>query len=215
MRKVDHTQRDARLRSLVDQGLYSSKIAIEMGMSSGWVRGRMSILGLKSKHDGGRNWTEAQLIEAVKTSDSYSQVIEKIGLKKSAAGNYSTIQRYVEKLGLDTAHWRGQRWLLSRPSPLRRELVELLVENSQTRSHHLRPRLLAEGVFPAQCSRCKLMEWQGESITLELDHVNGDNTDNRLENLRMLCPNCHALTPTWRGRKNKVSLIGETGITRV
>lgn len=57
-------------------------------------------------------------------------------------------------------------------------------------------RLVDEGVLPRRCSRCLREDWQGKLIPLELDHVNGDRDDNRLENLRLLCPNCHALTDT-------------------
>lgn len=57
-----------------------------------------------------------------------------------------------------------------------------------------------------KCENCGLDEWLGQKITIELDHINGNNLDNRLENLRFLCPNCHSLTPTWRGRNiNKIS----------
>lgn len=65
---------------------------------------------------------------------------------------------------------------------------------------HLKRRLLEEGVKTARCEGCGGDEWRGAPIPLELDHINGDRRDHRLENLRLLCPNCHAQTPTYRGR---------------
>lgn len=67
-------------------------------------------------------------------------------------------------------------------------------------SHHLKNRFLAEGIFQHQCVSCNLTEWLERPIPLEIDYINGDRRDNRLENLRLLCPNCHALTETYRGR---------------
>lgn len=81
-----------------------------------------------------------------------------------------------------------------------RSLDEILVKDSNYSTYWLSQRLRSESILPAECSRCGLSEWQGEPITLELDHVNGVRDDHRLSNLRFLCPNCHALTPTWRGR---------------
>ena len=75
--------------------------------------------------------------------------------------------------------------------------------NRLRKTHHLAKRLLSEGVKQHRCERCLLIEWQGVQIPLELDHIDGNNRNHTLTNLRFLCPNCHALTPTWRGR-NKV-----------
>jgi Zn finger protein HypA/HybF involved in hydrogenase expression len=76
----------------------------------------------------------------------------------------------------------------------------LLVRGAPITTAQLRRRLIEEGVLEARCSRCGLSEWQGQPIPLELDHINGDRRDNRLVNLRLLCPNCHALTDTYCGR---------------
>jgi 5-methylcytosine-specific restriction endonuclease McrA len=74
------------------------------------------------------------------------------------------------------------------------------VEGALVKTSHLRRRLIAEGVERRRCEICGSESWNGRPIPLELDHVNGRRDDNRLENLRLVCPNCHAQTPTYRGR---------------
>jgi len=84
-------------------------------------------------------------------------------------------------------------------------LSEILVENSgYTNIARLKIRLLREGLLEAKCygEGCGLTEWRGQPISLQLDHINGDNLDHRIENLRLLCPNCHSQTETFAG-KNK------------
>ena len=84
-------------------------------------------------------------------------------------------------------------------------LDEILVQNSSyTSSYHLKRRLLRESVIENCCAVCGLTEWRGQALSLHLDHINGDDRDNRLENLRLLCPNCHSQTETYCARKNRV-----------
>jgi 5-methylcytosine-specific restriction endonuclease McrA len=76
----------------------------------------------------------------------------------------------------------------------------MLVNGSRYNRYHLKARLLTEGLKLAECERCGVKEWEGEPLAFELHHINGDGRDNRLENLQLLCPNCHSQTDTWGGR---------------
>jgi Zn finger protein HypA/HybF involved in hydrogenase expression len=93
---------------------------------------------------------------------------------------------------------------------------KIFVENSDLYRKDVRKRILEESLIPYKCELCgNIGEWMGHTIPLELDHRNGINNDNRLENLRFLCPNCHASTPTYSEKnnalknksKNKISMV--------
>lgn len=145
--------------------------------------------------------TKEEFEEAVKTSYSIREVLKKLGLVP-AGGNYKEFHKKVSLWGVDTSHFTGQGHNKGksyyRP---RKALVDVLVENSTyTTTSTLRKRLIKEGYLEDKCSSCGIDSWLGESITLHLDHINGTNNDNRIENLRLLCPNCHSQTPTYCGK---------------
>jgi len=138
---------------------------------------------------------------AVKESVSIAEVLRRIGLRP-VGGNYKTIHRLIKDEGMDTSHFTGQGWnvgLKFNPKPPLSEDA-IFVEDSNYRcSWRLRERYKKiTGIV--YCEHCNLSEWQGQPIPLEIHHINGVNTDNRLENLQFLCPNCHALTNNYRGR---------------
>lgn len=106
-------------------------------------------------------------------------------------GVYSRyVNQKVAELGLDTSHWTTSTKGLRSPSKI--SLDEMLAEGSNAKSSRLKSRLLELGLLENRCSRCGLgPEWQGEPLSLHLDHIDGCHTNNQLSNLRILCPNCH------------------------
>ncbi len=130
-------------------------------------------------------------------------VIEQLGLRKTG-GTYANLKRHVDRLGLDVSHFRGQGWAKGRSFPDRNEtpIEELLARGRSVGNWNLKRRLIKAGLKEERCGRCGNKEWMGEKIPLDLEHIDGDNSNYALENLMFLCPNCHRQTPTW-GRKNR------------
>jgi len=149
-----------------------------------------------------KSWTEGQLRKAVLSSRSIRQVIKKLGLIP-AGGNYDQINKYIDYYKADTSHFKGQGWNkgLKGIGKPKLALKDILVRGSYFQSYKLKKRLFDVELKPQKCEKCG---WAKKSVDgrlpLELDHINGDSKDNRLKNLRILCPNCHSLQPTHRGR---------------
>ena len=152
-----------------------------------------------------RKWRTDNLIKAVTGSTSLRQVLVKLGLR-DAGGNYLQIKKYIKELNLDTKHFKGHAWnkgLTGIGKPIV-PLDQILVRGRYFQTFALKRRLFVAGLKSKQCEQCGWAEKTVEGyLPLELDHINGDRYDNRLENLRVLCPNCHSLTPTHRGRSGK------------
>ncbi len=168
------------------------------------VRKRMATTGL----DGSRlqrrtpSWgSETELRDSVMRSRSYSQVMVALGLP-SGGRLQEALRRHIKALGCDVSHFTGRSWRRGTALPVRpaTELALVLVDGRLFRTGHLKRRLIAEGLKQARCECCGGTQWNGQAIPLELDHINGRRNDNRLDNLRLLCPNCHAQTSTYRGR---------------
>lgn len=152
-----------------------------------------------------RKWTETQFKKAVENSTSYRQVLNKIGLIE-AGGNYEQVKKYIKEYELDNSHFMGKAW----NKGMRRigkpiiPLEKILIKNSSFQSFKLKKRLFNSKIKPQFCEECGWAKMNKDGyLPLELYHINGDRYDNRLENLRILCPNCHSLQPTHRGRNMK------------
>lgn len=142
-------------------------------------------------------YTNEILEQAVRHSSSYAGVLRFLNIRQTGGGQ-SHIKRRVLRADIDTSHFTGQAWNKGRTfTKLRRTAASILVKREEgKRQHsHLLRRALAESFVPYACSRCGISEWLGGSITLDVDHINRDWLDDRLENIRFLCPNCHSLRP--------------------
>ena len=144
-------------------------------------------------------YTEKELRAAVKSSHSIRETLGKLNVIP-AGGNYATFKKAISYFNIDTSHFRGKGWSINKTFQPKRALSVYLNNEFPIQSNKLRQRLIKEEVFDAKCSQCELTSWQDKPIPLELDHVDGNRLDNSLSNLRLLCPNCHAQTNTYRGR---------------
>lgn len=148
--------------------------------------------------------SEARVRGAVEASLSYAEVLRRLGLR-AAGGNHRTVRKYVEDVWrIPTDHFdpvaARRRGGSGRAVPLE----AILVAGSTYHRGHLKRRLLAEGLKQPLCEICGQGDrWRGRPLSLVLDHINGVHDDHRLENLRILCPNCNATLDTHCGRHNK------------
>ena len=143
---------------------------------------------------------DLQFEKIVLESRSIRECLIKMNLSPYG-GNYRVFKKKVKELGLNTDNFLGQGWNKNN-SPADIKDISVYFNNKiPITSYKLKRRILKDGIKPNRCESCGLNTWMGKPIPLELHHINCNNQNNRLENLLLLCPNCHAMTDGYRNRK--------------
>jgi transposase-like protein len=172
----------ARVAELLEAGMSQAEIGRHLGLSKPTVSYHARRLGLPANDSCARRYDWAEI--------------------QRAHDEGMSMRACSRRFGFSPCSWSAavKRGAI-RPHPKKMPIEELLVDSRpQTNRSHLKQRLLAEGLKENACERCGISEWRGNDLSLALHHVNGSANDNRLENLELFCPNCHAQTENFAGR---------------
>jgi hypothetical protein len=149
-------------------------------------------------------WTKEILEPAAKKCKSFAELMRHLGLKPSG-GSHRLISNKIRAYQIDISHFTGPAHLKGRAHNWTKRIPfdKILVQNSSyTNTGRLKIRLIREGLLANKCHACNCDPvWLNKPLSLQLDHVNGISNDNRLANLRLLCPNCHSQTDTFSSKK--------------
>lgn len=160
-----------------------------------------------------RKWTDEELILKCKISKNKADLLRKLGVL-TTTGYYRLIDKHIKRLNIDISHFEVGKSCLANSPKTKKLLEEILVENSSYNTSQLRHRLVKENIKKEICEICGISSWNDKKIILQIDHINGINSDHRIENLRLICPNCHSQTETYcKGiRKKKEIFCIDCGI---
>lgn len=160
---------------------------------------------------GQRSYTKSEFVHAWTSCKTKSDIARKLGLPLNG-GNINTITKTGKILGLDDSHFdkywshrlqNPNRIIVSNFTSTKANFLNKLTKNNYTsNTHSLKHQLYKHGLKKQQCEECGLIEWNGKPAPLALDHIDGDRSNNTLENLRILCYNCHGQTETYSGKKH-------------
>lgn len=176
-----------QVAALLDAGLSQAEIARRLGISKPTVCFHMRMLGIPASVNFAQRYDWDEIGQAYRAGSSMTDCMKRFGFSRNA-------------------WWDAIRRGAIDPRPRLEPLDAILIAGRRRSRHHVKNRLLLAGLKEQRCEHCGLTAWQGRPLPLELHHVNGDGLDNRLENLLLLCPNCHSQTDTWGGRNKSRGL---------
>lgn len=180
-RKQWKHETQAAVRELIQRGLTHSEVAFELGLSKPTVSYHARRLGVPPDARASRRFDWTAIQGAHDAGLSARECCAQFGCSRSAWHE-----------AIRTGRLTARSHLIP--------MDELLARGRRVSRGHLRGRILKAGLKEERCEECGLTEWRGQPLRVTLHHVNGDGYDNRLENLRFLCPNCHSQTPNFSGR---------------
>ena len=139
---------------------------------------------------------ELQIREWIGDNKSKAFIARQFGCKQE------TLNKHLSAMGIEYAGNRSGKGT-TKPSSIKMSLEEYLAKSKDIQTNKIRKKILEEGIKPHKCEHCQNTEWLGQPIPLEVHHKDGNKNNNILDNLELLCPNCHALTDTYRGKNIK------------
>lgn len=148
--------------------------------------------------------SDEQFVELLKNSSTISEVLFKLGYSiKGNSWGFAKIRQRMSDLNLDGSIFKGKSPITKYGTLHKVNASDILKPNCKHARSVLRRYVIKNNLIPYRCAICGCVEWQGRTLSLELDHINGINNDNRIENLRFLCPNCHSQTTTYGSRNQQ------------
>ena len=143
-------------------------------------------------------WDLEQIKSAVKESINFTEVLEKLGVPRQG-NNTSTLKNILISNNIDYSHFTGRARVYETTYI---QASEYLDNSKKIKSSKLKEKLLKENLIENKCALCGIDSWKGKSLTLQLHHIDGNHENNNLENLQLLCPNCHSQTDNYCGTAN-------------
>lgn len=177
-------QTRAEVARLLAEGLSQAQIAAALGISKPTVCFHLRMLGVPPAADFARRYDWAAIRAHYEAGHSFTDCQRVFGFSRNA-------------------WWDPIRRGAIIPRPRSEPLGDVLAAGRRRNRGHVKQRLLDAGLKEMRCESCGLTDWLDRPLALELHHVNGDGLDNRIENLQLLCPNCHSQTDTWGGKNRK------------
>lgn len=138
----------------------------------------------------------------VKECYSIADFCRKVGWQPRG-DNYKVFHKYVKQYNLDTSHFTGKRTNLGNLLNVGISKEEFFKKDKLIKAYDIRKKIFKEGLKENKCEICGLTEWLNNPIQLQIHHIDGDHMNNEIENIQLLCPNCHSQTENFAGRKNK------------